>query len=145
MVFSNPSSTAALAAEGGKYVRAVRRANETFSLQLLHEMMGQETMGLKSEWARDWQLVWVPSLPCWDAQVCVREGQTEAEEGPSRGWSFVPDTVNALDLLFALCSTVPAHVNNELPCLYTGFCICFTKRVHVMSKSIVNLRLLSWF
>lgn len=60
---------AALATKGGKYQRAGRRADETFSLQLL-----QEVMGLKSEQGRGWQLVWVPSLPCWEVQVSVREG-----------------------------------------------------------------------
>lgn len=69
MAFLNPSSMAALATKGGKYQRAGRRADETFSLQLL-----QEVMGLKSEQGRGWQLVWVPSLPCWEVQVSVREG-----------------------------------------------------------------------
>ena len=84
MVFLNPSFMTVLAVKGGKYLRAGRRVDETFSLQLL-----QEVMGLKSEQERGWQLVWVPSLPCWDVQASVREGQVEAEGGASRGWSFV--------------------------------------------------------
>lgn len=45
-------------------------------------------------------------------------------------------------LLHCLCSTLPLHVNNELPCVYAGLCICYSERVHLVKlKSIVRLRM----
>lgn len=45
-------------------------------------------------------------------------------------------------LLHCLCSALPLHVNNELPCVYAGLCICYSERVHLVKlKSIVRLRM----
>jgi len=104
-------------------------------------------MGSKFDWEKGWQLVWAPSLPCWDVQAGVRERRVEAEGGASRGWGSFEDTVEAVTALHSPISAALYQcvlIMNCLGCIQDF--ICCIERVYIMmSKSIADLRLLLRF
>lgn len=82
-----------------------------------------------------WALQSSVQQPCWVVQLRVMNAGDAV-------WLNVQQALQLCCLLPCLCSALPVHDNNELPCVYAGLCICYSEKVYLVKlKSIVSLRM----
>lgn len=63
-------------------------------------------------------------------------------EGVPKGMEFCLICSGSPAMEPNLCSALPVHVGNELPCARTGLWFCCSKRVYLIkAKHVVNMRL----